>query len=162
MVKIELLTEFERIIGPQLIVLFIFFGIASYTDIKDQKIYDWVTGGLAAYNAMFFVLIPLIQGEWGFALQSVLGGILSFTVIIVPAMIFLIKAGGDIKFIGAAGLAFGLIPSAMWLAVSAILLFIYGLYLKKIKNQSSWTVIPFAPFLFAGLLINLLGYILFI
>lgn len=161
-IAIDLLIDFERLMGPQVIPILLYFAIASYTDIKDRKIYDWISGSLAYYNALVFVIIPLLVGQWQISLNSVLGGLLAFTVLIAPAMLFLIKAGGDIKFSGAAGLGLGLIPTAMWLVVSAFMLFIYGKYLEKFKGQSTWTVIPFAPFLFIGLLINLLAYILFI
>lgn len=154
--------NYERVIGPQLIPILIYFGIASYTDIKDQKIYNWVSKNLAYYNILMFIFIPLIVGEWQISINSILGGLLSFGVLIVPAMVFMIKAGGDIKFAGAAGVALGVIGSIVWLLTSAILLFIYGKYLEKFKGKDTWTVIPFAPFLFTGLLLNLLAYLIFI
>ena len=152
----------ERLIGPQVIPILLFFGLASYFDMRDQKIYDWISFSMFYYNALVFVVIPLIVKEWEIALSSTLGGIIAFAAVIIPAMVFMIKAGGDIKFAGATGIAFGAIGSIAWLLVSVILVILYGIYLNKAKGKNTWTVIPFAPFMFAGMLINVAGYLLFV
>lgn len=124
-----------------LIVLTLFLGIATYTDIKTMKIPNKL-------NGIFFVVRLLLIPVIGFAVSDVLGALFTFIVLIIPAIIKMHKMGGDIKCLTVVGLYVGIYLAPLFLVMTIIYFWLYAgiclLFKKKLKN------IPFAPFFFAS------------
>lgn len=126
-----------------LIILNIFFLIATFTDIKWMKIYD-------KFNIAMLITRIITFFIFGFSFQYLFGGILMFSVLLVGAMMTNARIGGDIKFSGNIGLWLGFMPSILVLIFSIILNLIFR---KIIKNTKA---IALAPFLYVSFLIVLL------
>lgn len=154
------LLNIEHLIGWQIIPIVVLFLTAFYTDAKEFKIYNWNTAGLAIFNIAYFVIYPAYQGNYKFAGINLLGGIASFLLIMGVAMYFMIQMGGDIKFVGAAGIAFGGIRAILWVLLSVFIAGIHGSYKVKIKKEDKQGKIPFAPYFSAGFAIYLIIYFL--
>lgn len=146
----EILLAIERVIGWQLIPILSFLVIASYTDIKTYKIRNWTSGGLALFNIIYFVVIPLMSSETEIVKNSLLGGISAFLLIFILAFIANTPMGGDIKLVGATGFALGGIGSMTWLLVSAVFAGIGALYTIKKQYKLSWLETIQSPVLFKG------------
>lgn len=157
----EYLLNIEHLIGLQIIPIAVFFIIATYTDIKDYKIYNWTTGGLALFNTLYFILLPILNQDYKTALIHTVGGFLSFALVLGVAMHFLIKMGGDIKFAAAAGIAFGGIRSILWILLSAFIGGIHGIYKMKVQGKDKNEKIPFAPYFLIGAIVYILLYFAF-
>lgn len=134
--------------------------MATYSDIKEFKIYNWNTGLLALYNVSYFILYPAFLGDYKLAITHFVGGILSFSLLLGIAIQFMTKMGGDIKFSGAAGIAFGGIKSIVWVLLSAFVGGIHGAYKIKYKKESKNDKIPFAPYFLSGAIIYFIIYTL--
>lgn len=126
------------------LLLLIFLSIATYTDIKEQKIYD-------KFNIIFFItrivviFIPII----GFKLipSHLVGGVVGFIVLLIPAIALMHKMGGDIKFIGVLGFYLGFYVTIALLILSCIYNLIYSIItIFVLKKSKIKTNIPFAPF----------------
>jgi prepilin peptidase CpaA len=86
--------------------------ISVYTDVRDSKIYNWIT---VPFAALGFLLNVLQQGAWG-ALASLEGLLLGLALFFVSALVGRILGAGDCKLFAAIGALLG--PS---LLLSAIL-----------------------------------------
>lgn len=137
-------------VGWQLVPIGIFLLTATYTDIQSFKIYNWNTGLLALFNISYFILYPVVAGDYKLAISHAVGGLLSFGLILGIAMYFMTKMGGDIKLAGAMGIAFGGIKSIVWVLLSAFIGGIHGAYKIKYKKASREGKIPFAPYFLIG------------
>lgn len=142
-----MLENFKQIIlNPYLLVILnMFFIIATYTDIKYMKIYD-------KFNIVMFITRIITFFIFGFNIEFIIGGILMFLVLLSAAVVTNAQIGGDIKFSGNIGLWLGFIPSAIILAISLIINLIFRKITKNIKP------IALAPFLYVSFLL-LLGYV---
>lgn len=135
----SILTSMKGLYGNHYVVanIFIFLMLATITDIKSFKIPNKLN---LAFLISRFALIPLI----GFSLYDIVGAIMAFVVLIIPAMIKMHKMGGDIKCMTVVGLFLGAYVTPVFIALSCIYGLIYGvgkfLILKKCEKM------PFAPF----------------
>lgn len=125
-----------------LILLNVFFIIATITDIKFMKIFD-------VFNLIMLVTRIVTFFIFGFNFSYLLGGALIFVTFLGGALVTKAQIGGDIKFGGNIGLWIGFIPSAIVILLSIVINFIYR---KITKNTKA---IALAPFLYAGFLILL-------
>ena len=132
-----------------MIILFTFFGVATITDLKSKKIYN-------IFNLIFFAtrlvlgFIPVCTLH--FTIDSILGGILCFAFLTIPAIALMHKMGGDIKFLTVVGLFLGFKMSVILLLISCTYMLIYSLIRKIIdKSFNVKTIVPFAPFFSLGL-----------
>lgn len=142
---------------PLLAVVLLFCLVATYTDIATMKIPNKLNALFAVTTTVLFAILPLINGDWRFALNSLLGGVAGFILLLIPAVVTGFKMAGDIKFIGAFGIAIGiqgivpflLLASALNLGTNGILI--------AFKKSNMKKTIPFAPFFLAAFLITLTG-----
>lgn len=153
-VTIEISSKMESLYGePLFLLLFtLFLLIASYTDMKTLKIPNWLNASMVLVR---FALIPVI----GFSIGDVVGAILGFFVLLIPAIIKMHKMGGDIKAMAVVGLFLGayLVPVFLFLIIGyfALYVLIMTLLKKKLKN------VPFAPFFLLAHLTLVSIYFLF-
>lgn len=124
-----------------LILLNIFFLVASFTDIKWMKIYD-------KFNIVMLVTRIVTFFIFGFRFEFLIGGILMFGCLLLGALMTNARIGGDIKFSGNIGLWLGFMPS---ITVLLIALFINLVFRKITKNVNA---IALAPFLYVGFIIT--------
>ncbi len=141
----DLFTPFIDVINNNtlLILLNVFFIIATITDIKFMKIFD-------VFNLIMLVTRIVTFFIFGFNFSYLLGGALIFVTFLGGALVTKAQIGGDIKFGGNIGLWIGFIPSAIVILLSIVINFIYR---KITKNTKA---IALAPFLYAGFLILLI------
>lgn len=157
MVDLENIFDLSHLVGLQLIPIVALFLVASYTDIKDYKIYNWTSGGLGAFTFTYFVVLPLLKREYKLAITQLAGGLLPFVLLLGIGMYFLTPIGGDIKFATAAGIAFGGAHSIVWLLIATVLAGLYSFYAKWYKAQLK---VPFAPFMTLGAVVYFVIYYL--
>jgi Flp pilus assembly protein protease CpaA len=123
-----------------LILLNVFFIIATYTDIKWMKIYN-------KFNIVMLIVRIVTFFIFGFSFQYLLGGFLMFATVLVGAMMTNARIGGDIKFSGNIGLWLGFMPSIAVLGIALITNLIFRKITKNVK------AIALAPFLYLGFII---------
>ncbi|MFE8095546.1 prepilin peptidase [Bacillus toyonensis] len=124
-------------------ILFLFLFIATYTDLKNMKIYD-------KFNAVFFatrlliIILPFgITYQWTHLIGGLIGGLF----LLIPAMVLMHKMGGDIKFMFIFGMYLGGYYTIVLLLLSCLIHFIYSIVSIFIfKKQNKKTMVPFAPF----------------
>lgn len=120
------------------------FMYASYTDILEYKIYDKFNLFLMAAR-LIFVFIP-VYGKM-ITLDSYIGGIIGILVLLIPAVVFLQKMGGDIKFIGVIGTYLGSGLTIFMLVLGCAYMLIFSLIRKIItKEKVKHLKTPMAPF----------------
>lgn len=140
--KIDLFNIYNNKI--LLLTLFTFLTIATYTDIKYLKIYD-------KFNLMFlctrivFIFMPVYTYKLG--IGHIIGGLISFVLILIPAIALMHKMGGDIKFMTVMGLYLGGYLSIIFLLLACFYNLIYSMIsIFMFKKHSKDILIPFAPF----------------
>lgn len=130
--------------GLMIAFLLAAFMYASYTDMLEFKIYDKFNLFLMGAR-LVFVFIP-IYGKM-ITLDSYLGGIIGVLVLLIPAVVFLQKMGGDIKFIGVIGTYLGSGLTLFLLILGCIYMLIFSLIRKIItKEKVKHLKTPMAPF----------------
>lgn len=156
----EGLQSIDRTIQQPFVFLMLiaFFAVATYTDIKELRIPNKLNLALVLINLVVFVIYPVVNGDGSFAAQSVVGGLVGFLGLLIPAVITGFSMAGDIKFIGALGLAIGGQGIVPFLLLSCLINLVINISLVKFKIKEPGHVLPFAPFFFAS---YLLGIILF-
>lgn len=139
---LEYLLPFKEVIENNylLILLNIFFIIATITDIKYMKIFD-------IFNLIMLITRIVTFFIFGFNFTYLVGGILIFITLLIGALITKAQIGGDIKFGGNLGLWFGFLPAAIILLISIVVNFIFR---KITKNTKA---IALAPFLYISFII---------
>lgn len=138
--KINTMYSNWFVIIPVLILLM----IATITDVKSMKIPNKLNGA-------FLVLRVLLIFVIGFSWEFLLGGVLAFLGLTIPATIKMHKMGGDIKCLTVVGLYLGIWVMPAFLVITCILGLIYAggkLFINKSKSN-----MPFAPFFLATHLI---------
>ena len=155
---VELSQNLNNIFGNPLVFLIIaiILGICTYTDIKNMKIYNKV-------NIIFFILriglifIPVYTLE--LTLYQIVGAIIGAIILIIPAVHFMQKMGGDIKLIFVLGLYLGIDLILILLGISFIVMILFSLIKKVItKKPVMKTFVPFAPFFTTSFAIMFLIY----
>lgn len=124
-----------------LILINIFFIIATFTDIKWMKIFD-------KFNIVMLIVRIVTFFIYGFEFQYLIGGFLMFATLLIGAMLTNAKIGGDIKFSGNIGLWLGFMPSILVLIFAIITNLIFRKITKNVK------AIALAPFLYLGFIIT--------
>ncbi len=131
-----------------LIVAFLLsaFMYASYTDIMEYKIYDKFNLFLFAMRLpLVFIPIYGLPLTW----SSYLGCIVAVIALLIPAVVFLQKMGGDIKFMGVMGIYLGVGLTIFTLVLGCIYMLIFSLIRKIItRQQVKHLKTPMAPFFF--------------
>lgn len=147
-----MINEFDPIFSYLYItpLILIYLGMASYSDLKEKKIYDKL-------NTTFLAIRLLAAFAYPITLRSLIGMAFGFLIILVPAMIMLVPMGGDIKF--AAVLGLWISDSGIYgsIGIGVILFVIYALIAKKKKKE----MIPLGPFISIGCLIIMSVYYAF-
>lgn len=117
--------------------LLVFLMVATITDIRALKIPDKL-------NGLFFILrlalIPII----GISFNNVLGAIIGFFLLLIPAMIRMHKMGGDIKCMTVVGFYLGAYITPVFIAITCIYGLVYSLFKLFITKKKG--NMPFAPF----------------
>lgn len=125
-------------------ILFIFFIISSYTDIKHLKIYN-IFNFIFLVVRIVFLFMP--YNPYPLTISHLLGAIVGFLVLTIPAMALMHKMGGDIKFITVLGLYLGGPFIVLLLFLSCILMLLFSFVRKLItKKDIKKILVPFAPF----------------
>ena len=120
------------------------FAFATYTDIKERKIYDnfnflvfCVRGG--------FLFMPTYAAP--LTMDNFLGGLLGFIIFLIPAVVFMQKMGGDLKFILVIGFYLGTGLTLFLIAISCCYMLLYSLLRKLVKKvKVKHLATPMAPF----------------
>lgn len=134
--------------GLMIAFLLAAFMYASYTDIMNFKIYDKFNLFLMAAR-LVFVFIP-IYGK-PITLDTYLGSIIGIIALLIPAIVFLQKMGGDIKFIGVIGAYLGSGLTIFMLILGCIYMLIFSFFRKIITKQKvKHLKTPMAPFFMAS------------
>lgn len=136
-----------------LLLLFLFLGIATYTDLKNLKIPNKLNG---AFLIIRILIIPIV----GFGWTNIGGAILAFIALMIPAMVKMQKMGGDIKCLTVVGLYLGVYITPIFILIACIGLALYtGVQYVIFKKGG---MLPFAPFfLFAHTLLTIIYFIVF-
>ncbi|MFF2531581.1 prepilin peptidase [Brevibacillus sp. NPDC058079] len=117
------------------IVFTIFLVVASVVDVKSRKIPN-------VFNTIFllarFALIPWLS----FSMFDIVGAIVAFIALLIPAMVKMQKMGGDIKMAGVIGLYTGVYLIPVFIVLACIY---FALYVGASKRM-----LPFAPFFLAS------------
>lgn len=125
-------------------VMFLFFIGATYTDVKSLKIYNKFN--IAFFlTRIIFIFIPTYNLSFG--ISHIVGALIGFLILTIPAVALMHKMGGDIKFITILGLYLGAPLTILLLIISCVTMLIFSL-LKKIttKKEIKKVLVPFAPF----------------
>lgn len=129
-----------------LVMLLVFLGYATYTDLKHLKIYNKFNVVVALVNLGIFVIAPAMDGNVKLAIIHLLGGLIGFSALLIPSVITGFQMAGDIKFIGAFGLAIGAYAIVPFVLIASVINIITNLFLIKVKGKNLDNIIPFAPF----------------
>lgn len=107
--------------------LLLFLMVATYTDIKYLKIYNKFNLSL-----LFFRIICIFIPYYNLPLSisNIGASVISFSMFLILAMIFMHQMGGDIKFIGAFMLFFNIDYMLVFVSIASVLNLIYLLILK--------------------------------
>jgi Flp pilus assembly protein protease CpaA len=126
-------------------ILTLFLGIATYTDIKSLKIPNKLN---LIFGIVAIGIIPLFDFSTYEVISKITGSLFGFLVLLIPAMIKMHPMGGDIKAIAVVGLYIGVFVIPVFLAMSCVYAVAY-IYLKfRFTKKVSLT--PFAPFFLAS------------
>lgn len=164
MSPIDRVIDYLQLISEQLnwfatqpllvVLLFVYLIGATYTDIKSLKVYD-------KYNLTFFIVfttyIVLAQFD-SIPIDSlsiwvhILGMVVSFFALLIPAMILMHKMGGDIKLVTVIGYVIGLPLFFPFFVITCLVGLIYGGTRKFILKKPVMKF-PFAPFFLSSFII---------
>lgn len=142
----ELIPFFQN--GLVIAFLLSAFLYASYTDIMEYKIYDKFNFFLlVASLPLVFIPVYGLPLTW----SSYLGSIVAVIVLLIPAVVFLQKMGGDIKFMGVMGFYLGLGVTIFTLILGCIYMLLFSLIRKIVTKQKiRYLKTPMAPFFCAS------------
>jgi len=137
-----------------LIIMFCFLSYSTYTDLKNKKIYT-VSNGLFLLCRIILIFIPVYNLK--FNLNSLLGGIGVWLLMIIPAIIVMAKMGGDIKLGIVLGLYLGLDLSLIFLILTVIISIIHlGIKIYIKKDMTTKTYVPYAPYFLISFIVMML------
>lgn len=137
-----------------LIIMLCFLSYSTYTDLKNKKIYT-VSNGLFLLCRIILIFIPVYNLK--FNLNSLLGGIGVWLLMIIPAIIVMAKMGGDIKLGIVLGLYLGLDLSLIFLILTVIISIIHlGIKIYIKKDMTTKTYVPYAPYFLISFIVMML------
>ncbi|MBP1308771.1 Flp pilus assembly protein protease CpaA [Paenibacillus sp. 1182] len=124
-----------------LFTLYLF--IATIIDVKFRKIPNKLNLG--------FVLVRLILIPWfPFSILDLIGAVIAFIALLIPAMVKNHKMGGDIKMAGVVGLYMGMYLVPIFILLACIYFMVYVGMNKR--------MLPFAPFFLASHITLMVAY----
>ncbi len=127
------------------ILVFSFF-VATYTDMTSMKIYDRFNQALAFLRICLIPVIPVTS-------STLIGCVIGFVVLVIPAIMLMHKCGGDIKFVSVLGSFLGGGLTIIFMFFSCAYMLIYsGIRKIQTKKPVSKIPTPFAPFFFLSFL----------
>lgn len=163
---------------PEIILLNIFFIIATYTDCKSYKIYDKFNLLMLVTRIIYFIILFIFFPEQisiYYILSCIFGAIIMALAFLIPAMITMDSIGGDIKFAFNIGLWAGIIPALFLTLIASITNVIYRVvfvsddkkdfYLKNIMNKiyipfKASSKLPLAPFFYFGYIMLFITFLI--
>lgn len=126
------------------LVLLVLLGIATYTDIKERKIKNWLNLLIVIARAAF---IPLM----GISYHNILGAAFLFGLFLAIAVIRDESMAGDIKCVGAFGFYLGLTNAVIVLFGAMIIALIFSIIRRLLKKDKYFPLAPFFLFSYAGI-----------
>lgn len=144
-----------------IITCFLLFN--AITDYKYHLIYNKSNLLLLISRIIFGISIIPLPYSLNLNINNIYGLFIGGLIILIPAVIFIFCAGGDIKLMAVIGFFLGiyvLIPIA---SLSILLYFSYiiFMYIKNKKNINKKKEYPFAPFVFiSNIILLILSYLL--
>lgn len=142
----ELVPFFDN--GLVIAILLSAFMYASYTDLLEFKIYDKFNVFLLGAR-ITLVFIPVYGVP--ITISHFLGLIVAVLALLIPAVVFLQKMGGDIKFMGVMGLYMGIGLTIFTLILGCVYMLLFSLIRKIItKEKVKHLKTPMAPFFFVA------------
>ena len=150
--------QIEPIILLWSMMIIVFGYITSVLDIKTKKIPNKLV--LAMLLAWAITIVPVLYLETSTAVLLIKDSALGFA---LGGGLFLLVyvisrkglGGGDVKFMAAAGLYLGLHGVVPTIFCGSILAAVVGCILLLSKKITRKDTMPLAPFLYAGMLINI-------
>ncbi|MBQ9519566.1 MAG: prepilin peptidase [Firmicutes bacterium] len=133
------------------IILTVMLAITAYTDIKERKIKNMPVLIITAF-ALAFMLIRLDT-----AMLSLIGLAVAAAVFVVTYI--LSKGGlgeGDVKLAMAVGLYVGVFDFINIMLYALIYTVVAGVITAIVKRGNLKSTLPFAPFIFAGCITNII------
>lgn len=130
----ELLNETYSI--PLIFILSVYFLTIGFIDYKTKKIPNNINFTMLISRIL---LIPFLGLSW----EHLLGGLIGFLIILLPAMLANQPMGGDIKMAGILGLYVG--PNLIVLFTILSFSLLYVLMYVMFKKEKTITI-PVAPF----------------
>lgn len=155
-----------------IIMLNIFMLIASYTDLKDMKIYDKFNLFMLGTRIGTFISMAINNKiTFGEFMGYVGGAVLMFLLFLIPAMITLDSIGGDIKFAFNVGLWIGVHGALLVGLIGSVTNFLFRIFFVGKKDKEPYfkvfmnvpitfmakKILPLAPFFYLGYLILLIA-----
>lgn len=134
------------------IVLNIFFIVATYTDIKYMKIYDKFNIAMLLSRVVVIFINGIILHNGLYIKDWIMGGAVIFLTFLLLAMYSGDRIAGDIKFGGNIGLWIGFYPSILLVAITMVSNLIFRLITLNKKK------IPLAPFFYFSYICLLVYY----
>ena len=125
---------------PVILMIVSLFMFASYTDIKENKVYQKMCLAYIILRILVYPLYPV-------TLDTLLGGVIGFMLLFLPAFILNTShMAGDIKFSATLGLWMGGLPMLFGLLLGTAI-FIVTVFVRK---KGLMGIMPFAPFISIG------------
>jgi len=141
------------------IMLLSFGYIAAYTDIKTRKIPNKLILTILASWVVIMVVFAIVDFKAfpAILLESVFAGTIGALVFIVIRIITKRGVGGgDVKLAIVMALLLTAEKTVLMIMVSLLLAALVSAFLLMLKRVTLKTKIPFAPFMFAGVLVSIL------
>jgi Flp pilus assembly protein, protease CpaA len=141
-IKSETLMVFDNKVLLGVLIAFLIG--ATITDVRKMKIYDWFNGLFLAVR-IAFIFIPVYSLK--FELTHLIGGVVGFMFLLIPAMALMHKMAGDIKFMAVLGMFLGGHLTIVFLLIACLYNLLYAMTsVYVLKRAKSSVLIPFAPF----------------
>jgi len=152
------IARFEAFFLLQRTLLIVLGYIAAVFDIKTRKIPNKLV--LAMIGAWVILIVPQLFVNISATVEILLDSLIGFA--IAGGMFLLVYiisrkgvGGGDVKFMAAAGLYLGMGGVLPAMLIGSVLVGLTGLALILLKKMGRKDAIPFAPFLYVGILVTI-------
>jgi Flp pilus assembly protein protease CpaA len=119
----------------------LFLLIATINDVRTLKIPNKIN---IAFLISRIIAIPIL----GLEFSHILGGVIGFLILLIPAMLTMHKMGGDIKMMTILGLFLGMYLTPIFIGLSCFCGFIFGILQNIIFKKSLNMSFAFAPMFF--------------
>jgi Flp pilus assembly protein protease CpaA len=138
--------------------LAVFGYAASVYDIKDKRIPNALV--LIMLGAWVVITIPYLFCDTANAIAALASSVAGFALAVILFLLVYFASrkglgGGDVKFMAAAGLYLGIQNTLPAILYGAVLSAVTGIILILAKKMGRKDAIPFAPFLYVGILLTI-------